>query len=337
MLRRSKWVAAVCAAVVAAAVVVALPNGPAEAQPVSRARTTAVADDGARVAEEIRVDERTLDLRITSPALGTSGWVRLLLPRGWDTQTRTWPVLYLLHGAGEVEDYKSWTAFTDAAAFTADKDVLMVLPSDGKAGMYSAWWNFGGSNKPDWETFHVTEIRQLLERGYAAGTVRAVAGLSIGGYGAMAYAFRHPGMFKAAASYSGVLNTTIYGIPNFIQMILMREGLNFYSLWGNEFMQRSIWTAHNPYDNVEKLRGTRLYVSSGDGGTGPLDPPGNSPDVMIEPLAKLSSSTFTDRLKRAGIPVTTNFYGGGSHIWPYWQREFKASWPVLAASLGLPA
>jgi S-formylglutathione hydrolase FrmB len=50
--------------------------------------------------------------------------------------------------------------------------------------MFSAWWNFGLSSKPDWETFHVTEVRQILDRGYRAGTQRAIAGISIGGFGA---------------------------------------------------------------------------------------------------------------------------------------------------------
>jgi S-formylglutathione hydrolase FrmB len=127
----------------------------------------------------------------------------------------------------------------------------------------------------------------------------------------------------------------LYGIPNFIQTILMREGLPIYNLWGNEFLQRAMWTARNPYDNVDALRGVRLYVSSGNGSTGPLDKPGAFD--MIEPLSYISSRSFTDRLKQRGIAVTTNYYGNGTHTWPYWERELHASWPTLAAGLGLPA
>ncbi|GGS60941.1 MULTISPECIES: alpha/beta hydrolase [Actinokineospora] len=326
---RVRWIALV-AVLAAVAVPLSAPSERAEAAP-----TAAVADDGARVVSQTRVGERILDLEILSPALGgKTGMVRLLLPRGFDTQDRTWPVLYLLHGCCEDEDYKSWTAYTDVEEFTADKDVIAVLPTDGRAGMYSAWWNFGLSNKPDWETFHVTELRQILERGYRAGDRRAVAGLSIGGYGAMAYAFRHQGMFGAAASYSGVPNTTLYGVPKFIQGLLTTEGLAAFNLWGSEWLQGSIWRARNPYDNVEKLRGIGLYVSSGNGRGGPLDPGGWD---LIEPLSELSSRSFTDKLRRSGIPVTVNYYGDGTHSWPYWEREFKASWPVLARGLGLPS
>jgi hypothetical protein len=59
--------------------------------------------------------------------------------------------------------------------------------------------------KPGWETFHLTELRQILERGLGAGGQRAIAGLSMGGFGAMSYAGRRPDLFRAAAAFSGVL------------------------------------------------------------------------------------------------------------------------------------
>src|SRR6185369_10899055 len=101
---------------------------PAQASP-------AVADDGAKVVQETWVDARTVDLQISSPALGTTGMVRLIVPSGWSAQpTRTWPVLYLLHGCCEPVDYRSWDQFTDVKAFTAAKDALVVMPTDGAAG-----------------------------------------------------------------------------------------------------------------------------------------------------------------------------------------------------------
>nr|WP_091674711.1 alpha/beta hydrolase family protein [Amycolatopsis marina] len=300
-----------------------------------QAGVAARADNGARVLRETRIDERTLDLEIDSPSLGRSGMVRVLLPEGWDEQPgRTWPSLWLLHGCCERADYRSWTEFTDVEEFTADKQTLVVLPTDGAAGMYTKWWNFGLWNTPDWEKFHVTEVRQILERGYRAGQRRAVAGLSIGGFGAMHYAFRHPGMFSAAASYSGVLNTLDTLAPGVIKAILVREGFyNWTMMWGGERLNRGLWESHNPYDNVEKLRGTALYVSSGNGDQGPLDE--QSPLDFIEPSALGTSKQFTARLREHGIPVTTDFYGGGTHTWPYWERALHRSWPVLAEGLGL--
>ncbi|MFD5244959.1 alpha/beta hydrolase [Amycolatopsis sp. NPDC058340] len=303
--------------------------------PASAAPAPVSADNGAKVVEETWLDARTVDLKISSPALGTTGMVRLLVPAGWAAQpTRTWPTLYLLHGCCEPVDYRSWDQFTDVKAFTADKDALVVMPTGGPAGMYTKWWNFGLRSTPDWDTFHTLEVRQIVERGYRAGTRRAVAGLSIGGYGALAYSYKHKGMFAAAASYSGVPNTLNQGAPLFIQGILARAGIfNYLELWGDSWGMRPIWTANNPYDNIDGLRGTALYISCGNGKTGPLDPPGQSD--IFEPQALASSVTFTDRLKAKGIPATVDYYGDGTHSWPYWQRALRNSWPVLAGGLGL--
>jgi S-formylglutathione hydrolase FrmB len=295
------------------------------------------ADDGAKVTQETWLDARTVDLKISSPALGTTGMVRLIVPAGWQAQpARTWPALYLLHGCCEPVDYQSWDQFTDVKAFTADKDAILVLPTDGAAGMYTKWWNFGLKNTPDWDTFHTAEVRQIVERGYHGGTRRAVAGVSIGGYGALAYAFLHKGMFGAAASYSGVPNTLFPGTAGVIKGILARAGFyNFFDLWGDEVATWPIWSAHNPYDHIDDLRGTALYLSCGNGRTGPLDPPGQSDP--LEPSALLTSQSFTDKLKSKGIPATVDYYGPGTHSWPYWQRALHNSWPILANALGLPA
>ncbi|WP_409494456.1 alpha/beta hydrolase [Amycolatopsis sp. cmx-11-12] len=303
--------------------------------PAIAAPTGATADNGAKVVEETWLDARTVDLKISSPALGTTGMVRLLVPTGWSAQpTRTWPALYLLHGCCEPVDYRSWDQFTDVKAFTADKDALVVMPTGGPAGMYTKWWNFGLKSTPDWDTFHTLEVRQIVERGYRAGTRRAIAGLSIGGYGALAYSFKHKGMFAAAASYSGVPNTLNQGAPLFIQGILARAGIfNYLELWGDSWGMRPLWTANNPFDHVDDLRGTALYVSCGNGKTGPLDPPGKSD--IFESQALASSVSFTDRLKLKGIPATVDYYGDGTHSWPYWQRALRDSWPLLAGGLGL--
>nr|WP_234995632.1 alpha/beta hydrolase family protein [Streptoalloteichus hindustanus] len=294
----------------------------------------AVADDGARVVRATRAEGRALDLEIASPALGATGVVRLLLPAGWAEQPhRTWPTLWLLHGCCEPADYRAWTQFTDVAEFTASLPVLVVMPTGGRAGMYSPWWNFGRGGPPDWERFHVTEVRQILERGYRAGTRRAVAGLSVGGFGAMHYAFRHPDLFAAAASYSGLLNTLAPTVPEVIKGILIREGFhNWAGLWGDEHRNRTLWTSHNPHDNVDRLRGKALYVSSGNGLPGPFDPPYRLD--ALESAAYASSRDFTGELRANGIEVTTD-YGNGSHSWPYWDQALRRSWPVLARGLGL--
>ncbi|WP_405813935.1 esterase family protein [Streptomyces sp. NBC_01390] len=270
---------------------------------------------------------RTLDITVSSPALGRSAPVRLILPSSFGTQTgRTYPVLYLLHGAHD--DYTSWTRETDIEAFTEGRDLIVAMPDAGPTGIPSAWR--GG---PDYEVFQLTEVPALLARQYRASGVRAVAGVSTGGYGAMSHAARHPGMFAAAASYSGILDTMAPGVPPLVDAIVARENLAPGSLWGNPFLNLLTWRDFNPRSRAEGLRGTPLYVSSGSGvvgGTGDWLP------EALESALWLSAHAFTDTLALLRVPVTTHYYPGGGHSWAYWRGEFRASWPMLARGLGLP-
>ncbi len=288
------------------------------------------ADDGAFVATETQLDPRMVDLQVESPAVGAAVPVRMLLPPGWSAHAkRTWPVLYLLQGAHD--DYTSWTRETTIESFTADKDVIVVMPSAGPTGFPTRWWN-GGKGAPDYEYFESTELMQLLERGYRASTVRAVAGVSTGGYGAMAMAAHHPGSFTAAAAYSGIVDTTYQGIPSVVQAIVSREKLQPDSLWGDPTAEAQVWTAENPYALATELRFTSLFVSAGSGVGEPAD---NQVGATLESAVWPQAQAFADRLKVLGIPVQTDFYPGGVHDWDSWRREFVTSWPLLAAALGL--
>lgn len=297
------------------------------------ARATVTADDGARITAETRIDARTVDLTVDSPAAGKSLPVRVVLPPGFDAQPdRTWPVLYLLQGAHD--DYTSWSRETDVEEFLADKDVITVMPSSGPTGIPTDWWNYGSSSSPDYETFQVDEVMQLLRANYRAGTTRAVAGVSTGGYGALAFAARHPGTFGAAASYSGILDTTALGMPTVLNAIVARELQLPSLLWGSPILNRSIWNAHNPAAQAQQLSGTSLYISQGSG-IPSLDF-GNLEGAILEGTLWIQAHGFANRLADLGIPAQVHFYTGGSHAWSSWQNEFKASWPTLAAGLGLP-
>ncbi|WP_406438725.1 esterase family protein [Streptomyces sp. NBC_01613] len=274
-----------------------------------------------------RVAARTFDVSVTSSALGRSAPVRLILPSDFDAQTgRTYPVLYLLHGAHD--DYTSWTRETDIEAFTEGRDLIVAMPDAGPTGIPSVW-----RSGPDYETFQVQEVPAMLARDYRASGVRAVAGVSTGGYGAMAHAARHPGAFTAAASYSGILDTTALGVPTLVDAIVARENLTPASLWGNPIFDAFVWRNFNPRARATGLRGTPLYVSNGSGVAGGI---GDWLPEALESLLWPSAHLFTDTLALLGIPVTTHYYSGGGHSWAYWKGEFAASWPMLAGALGVP-
>ncbi|GAA3541283.1 alpha/beta hydrolase family protein [Nonomuraea rosea] len=274
-------------------------------------RTTETATP-AEVVEENRLDERRMELTIRSPALAATTKVRLLLPRGWESRT-DWPVLWLLHGG--LDDQTSWTAKTDVDALTRDTGVLVVMPDGGKCGSYSDWWNGGDGGPPRWETYHLTELLPLLEARYRAGGARAVAGYSMGGQGAMLYAAK--GYFKAAASFSGAVHILGPGVPQAVMAgtAIGCFGTDWKRIWGDPEAQRTVWRAHNPYDQADRLKGVELYVAAGEGD-------------LVEDLANRAARSFTARLDELDIPVRTHFYRGG-HNHTYWQRELHRAYPTL--------
>lgn len=295
--------------------------------------STAVAAPGrgAVVISETQVAERQVDLAVRSPALGETVNVRLLTPDGWEDRNRgdRWPVLYLLHGC--CGDYTSWTAMTDVAEIPELRDVLVVMPEAGDTGWYSDWWNHGSGGTPAWETFHLKELRPLLEHGYGAGSKRVVAGLSMGGLGALLYAGRHPGMFRAAAAYSGVAHPLAENGPEWVLGFMESYGYDPLRLWGDPVAQRDVWEAHDPAYLAKNLRRIPVYLSCGDGSPGPFDPPG--PVNELERDLLVQNEQTAAAIRAAGGEVITDFYGAGTHRWEYWERALHDSLPMLLDEL----
>ncbi|MFD5750691.1 alpha/beta hydrolase [Streptomyces sp. NPDC127033] len=305
--------------------------------------TEVQADNGARVIAQSFLDPRTMDITINSVALGHTASVRVILPNRFGSQpSASWPVLYLLHGG--YGDYVDWTRHSDIARLARKHDVLVVMPDGGALGFYTDWWARGTGNKPGWETFHLVELSQILARGLHATGRRAIAGLSMGGFGAMSYAARHPGSFSAAASFSGTLDTlhpTTEPVSSeryatwLLQTHIAPNGYDALDLFGDPAAQRAVWAAHNPADLVKDLRGTKLFVSCGNGRIGPLDPSETDPSdvsVQFEASQLLQNQEFVKRATRFGLDVTFETYTG-SHTWPYWAREIEKAFPLLMRAI----
>jgi S-formylglutathione hydrolase FrmB len=142
----------------------------------------------------------------------------------------------------------------------------------------------------------------------------------MGGFGALSYAARNPGFYKAAAAYSGVVDTV---------------GSDFQAddlMWGDKVAEATTWEAHNPLSQAAALAGTPLYLSYGDGDPGPLDADGTGADGLESWLAS-QNDALVARLKELGVPVTVDAYGDGTHSWPYWERGLRDSLPLLLGAL----
>jgi len=151
---------------------------------------------------------------VTTPAdVSAEVRVRVLLPDGYDpARARGYDVLYLLHGGGG--DYLQWSVRTDWLGQNggAVADVIpgypgiVVMPEGGKAGWYTDWaGHTDGNFAPLWETFHVDQLVPWVDANFntaATRASRAVAGLSMGGLGALRYAALHPDVYGAVGAFS---------------------------------------------------------------------------------------------------------------------------------------
>jgi S-formylglutathione hydrolase FrmB len=295
-------------------------------------RATRPADTGAWIASYHQLDARTVDLTVRSRAMQGSVPVRVILPKSWKSdRRRTFPALYMLHGGGD--DYTSWTRETDVEELAENAEVLVVMPDAGQYGYYSDWY----VGTPRWETFHTVELVRLMEREFRANSSRAVVGLSMGGFGALNYASRHPGLFRYAASMSSYVDLDDPVVRFLLDIGSSRDGTDLADVWGDPEEHHDIWEAHSPAAHPGAFRGTKVFLSSGNGMPGPLDE-GHTPSVILvgaaaETAFPPSLRKFAASLRAAGVDVTTDFYAPGTHSWGYWQRELHRIWPTVTEEL----
>lgn len=316
-------VAAACAAGAATAAWTGLRRSPDAAGPGSGTRAAPTAPtrpaDAARVVKETRVGPYR-DLTVASPAMGRDVHVRLLPPKGWQPGgARRWPTLWLMQGC--CDDYHNWTGQFDLAKDFAGVPVLVVMPDGGRQGHYSDWV---GDPSQHWETFHTRELPGLL-RQYGAGGTQVIAGVSMGGLGALSYPARHPGLWRAAASYSGVVDTVhTPGASQDILDTLRSRHMDPLALWGDPRRDAAVWRAHNPYDLIDRMHDVRVYMAVGDGALG----------SRSEKLFRAEAEAYAEKARSSGLDLTTDF-GTGAHLWRFFRPQFERSLPWLFAQLGV--
>ena len=131
----------------------------------------------------------------------------IYLPPDYATSDRSYPVLYLLHGAGD--DQTGWVQFgevlniTDEAIKTNLATAMIIVMPDGNTGKRG----YVNDVKGEWryEDFFFQEFMPYIEKTYrikADKRYRAIAGLSMGGEGTFIYALHHPELFSAACPLS---------------------------------------------------------------------------------------------------------------------------------------
>ncbi|WP_420098409.1 alpha/beta hydrolase-fold protein [Corynebacterium sp.] len=300
--------------------------------------------DGVSVEKVEWITDRWVMLHINSAAMPERPVkVQVHLARDWySSPEKTFPSVWQLGPLYSSEDESAWSYATDAVRFYADKNVNLVLPVGGGGSFFTDWQSADGGRNFRWETFLTKELPPILEQGWRTNDRRAVSGLSMGATGAMVLAGRNAGMFDFAASFSGYLDTSSPLMPRAFGMITGQAGFDARKMWGNYYSRE--WFTHDPKLLVGNFRraGTTVYVAAGTGFAGAWDAdenmPGSPDDVnagAMEAASRVTSQTFVNFARAAGVRTVTKFRPNGTHIWPYWEYEMKQAWPSMADALGL--
>ncbi|WP_424809711.1 alpha/beta hydrolase [Rhodococcus sp. 27YEA15] len=251
------------------------------------------------------------------------------------------PTFYLLTGVGGGEDGISWFNNTGVREFFADKHVNVVMPVGGKFSMYTDWNADDpvlGRNK--WQTYLTKELPAAVDARYGTTGVNALGGVSMAGGPVLDLAAQAPGLYRAVGSYSGCPRTSDpLGQAAVRAMVEVRGGGNTANMWGPPGGPQ--WVDHDPLVNAERLRGTTLFISTGNGVPGPVDRidspamiPGVVPGAALEAVTNLCTAALRDRFHQLGIPATFSFRPEGTHSWGLFEADLRASWPLIASAVG---
>lgn len=145
---------------------------------------------------------------VRSAIMGKEVHYTVYLPADYETSSRTYPVVYLLHGY--TDDNTGWLQFGEINRY-ADKAIaegtippmIIVMPDAD-----STWYINSYDGKERYEDFFVKEFMPSIEKTYrikAEKKYRGVAGLSMGGYGTLILSLKHPELFAAAAPLSAAV------------------------------------------------------------------------------------------------------------------------------------
>lgn len=247
------------------------------------------------------------DLSLHSDILNMDRKYAIYLPPDYESSTRSYPVLYLLHGGGD--DQTGWVQFGEVLHI-ADKAInagkatpMIIVMPDANAGRRG----YFNDPKNEWryEDFFFEEFMPYVEKEYrikGEKRYRAVAGLSMGGGGSFMYALHHPELFSSACPLSAstgplTLEQTEERLKRFNQE--------------TEFTKTEVENYFKKHSALELIRtmpekdlkSVRWFIDCGDD------------DFLYE-----GNSLIHIEMRKREIPHEFRVRDGG-HTWTYWRES----------------
>ena len=216
------------------------------------------------------------------------------------------PVLYLLHGA-----WDGWTAWSDHAhddlqRLASEHGIILVLPDGEPFGWYLDSPRVEANQI---ERYLLEELLPDVDQMLPSNRVRGIAGLSMGGHGALSLSLRHPGRFRSASSMSGAVDLDFVPKHEHLTRLLGPHGPS--------------WDPHNTMKLVtaepEALAGLSIKLDCG------------SEDKWYP-----SNLELHEQLEALGVSHAWDGVEGAGHTWDYWTSRLPEHIAFHAAALRKP-
>lgn len=243
------------------------------------------------------------EIKYFSKALEKAAAATILLPEC--ARKGPYAVLYLLHGLSD--DNTAWTRRTSVERYVQDLPLIVVMPDSGR-GFYT-----DAAEGMAYETAITRDLVGYVDQMFNTNpsrSARCLAGLSMGGYGAIKLALKHPNLFCAAASHSGALGFSHWALGD--------------DAFGTEMK--------------------RVVGANSPGGENDLYALSESVELTLRPALKIDcgvddfllndNRAFTEHLNKIGYShLYQEFHG--AHNWAYWDLHVQESLRFLVNQIGL--
>ncbi|RRB06682.1 alpha/beta hydrolase [Larkinella rosea] len=263
------------------------------------------------------------NLTVKSAILKKDKKFALYLPPGYETSQRSYPVLYLLHGGGD--DQTAWLQQGNMQNIV-DKEIregrispMIVVMPDAEMTFYLN----SVAGKYQYEDFFINELIPHIEKTYRCRTekrFRAVAGLSMGGFGSLLYAMHHPDLFGSCVAFSAGVRTDqqIREMPH--QEYLRRYRTSMGELKETDNRITDFWNQNSILYLIQKMpesqkKAVRFYLDCGD-------------DDLL--LYKGNAEMHT-LMRDVNIPHEYRVRNGG-HTWEYWRTGLPDALQFISQS-----
>ncbi|HEU4479095.1 MAG TPA: alpha/beta hydrolase family protein [Pyrinomonadaceae bacterium] len=230
---------------------------------------------------------------------------------------KKFPVVYLLHGF--TGHHTNWIERTRVALYATHYDLFIVMV-EGENG----WYTDSATVPNDkFESYILQELMPDVEKRFRVNAERdgrAIAGLSMGGYGALKFGFKYPGRFGMVASMSGALGAASWTDSDLKNL---------------EAIRQSLLKTLGPRGSSTRLQNDLLKLTREVSADGIKLLPVIYLDCGTEDRLFPTNRSYADLLVERKIPHEFRQLPG-NHSWPYWDQQVREILSLAATRLSPP-